>query len=534
MNEDAALLRRYAETRAEDAFGELVRRHLDLVYGAALRRVGGDAHLAEDVSQQVFTALARQAVALAHRPVLAGWLYTTTRYAAARTVRAERRRHVREQEAHAMQQLTSDSAGAVDWDRLRPVLDEAMDNLSDRDREAVLLRFFQGQAFAEVGAKLQVSEDAARMRVDRALDKLRALLVRRGITSTSAALAMALANSAAAAVPPAGLAASVTGAALAGAATVSSGATTALALWNLMSTTKTAVGVAGVIALLAVGLATREVLASRDAEASLAVATRSYHVAAARLTSLRQRVQAAEQEAARLQQAVDAARAAQAMAASAQSTAEATAWNPREEGRAFVARHPEVKRALVDFNIAQMDRKYGRLYQALGFTSEQIREFQSLRLATTRHSYMDSEAGMKRYLLPLGEGDLTETEVKDRLSSLLGSEGNRLIQEYDRAAPVRSVVEQVASAVCFAENPLDVEQANRLAQILDANRSNEKGQGFDWDMVLAQIHGVLAPAQLEVLIGLRAQERIDRLRQEATSTQSQSSPAAPSARPSAP
>jgi RNA polymerase sigma factor (sigma-70 family) len=217
MSDDAVLLRQYATTRSEPAFTELVERHLDLVYFAALRRCGGDAHAAKDVAQQVFTLLARDAGALANHALLTGWLYVTTRNVAANLLRSDRGRRARESEALAMNDaLTPDSTvTAVDWDRIRPELDGALDELGDRDRDAVLLRFFENRPFAEIGAALRLTEDAARMRVDRALDKLRAVLARRGITSTAAALALALSQHAAQ-VKPVGLAGSVAAAALAG------------------------------------------------------------------------------------------------------------------------------------------------------------------------------------------------------------------------------------------------------------------------------------------------------------------------------
>src|SRR5262245_61387826 len=129
MIEDAELLRRYAEERSETAFAELVRRHLGLVYGVALRKVGGDAHLAQDVTQGVFTDLARKAVALAQRTVLTGWLFTSTHYAAAKAVRSAQRRRNHEQEAQLMHELTSESVPPVEWERLRPVLDDLIGEL---------------------------------------------------------------------------------------------------------------------------------------------------------------------------------------------------------------------------------------------------------------------------------------------------------------------------------------------------------------------------------------------------------------------
>ena len=108
MTPDCELLRRYAETRSEEAFAELVGRHLDLVYSAALRQVNGEVSLAQDVAQNVFTDLARKAAALADRQSLTGWLYTGARFAAIKAVRAERRRCAREQEAHTMRDLLHD------------------------------------------------------------------------------------------------------------------------------------------------------------------------------------------------------------------------------------------------------------------------------------------------------------------------------------------------------------------------------------------------------------------------------------------
>jgi RNA polymerase sigma factor (sigma-70 family) len=160
MTPDGELLRRYAEIGSEDAFAELVRRNLDLVHSAALRQVNGDTHLAKDVAQTVFTDLARKAGLLAQRPVLTGWLYTSTHFAATKAIRTESRRQAREEEAHAMNELLHDSAPELDWAKLRPVLDTAMLELNETDREAVLLRYFENCRHAEIADRLGLSENA--------------------------------------------------------------------------------------------------------------------------------------------------------------------------------------------------------------------------------------------------------------------------------------------------------------------------------------------------------------------------------------
>jgi RNA polymerase sigma factor (sigma-70 family) len=236
MMSDAELLARFARSRSEDAFAELVRRHVNLVYSAALRQMGGDAHLAQDVAQTVFSDLARKAPALARRVTLTGWLYTSARFAAAKIVRSERRRHDREEQ---FMREPNHAAPETDWDQLRPVLDEVMHQLQETDREAILLRYFENQPFAEIGARCGLNENAARMRVDRALEKLRGLLARRGVT-TAAALASVI-SAHAVQVAPASLAATLTTTSLAGA-----GAGT-LTFWSLMNMTKLKLGLGALV-----------------------------------------------------------------------------------------------------------------------------------------------------------------------------------------------------------------------------------------------------------------------------------------------
>ncbi|HRE79631.1 MAG TPA: sigma-70 family RNA polymerase sigma factor [Opitutaceae bacterium] len=247
MVEDSELLRRYVEDGSEVAFALLVQRRVDLVYSVALRQVGGDAHLAHDVTQKVFSALARKAAALKERPVLTGWLHQSARYAAADLVRSERRRRQRE-EAHALMQETETPAEtAVDWDQLRPLLDHALDSLKESERDAVALRFFESKSYPEIATYLHLQEDTVRKRVDRALDKLQGFFAQRGIRSTStAAIAMALTQQAGMAAPTT-LAASITGTALAAAA-----ATTGMGVLSFFAASKLAWMVGGSVVAISV------------------------------------------------------------------------------------------------------------------------------------------------------------------------------------------------------------------------------------------------------------------------------------------
>jgi len=226
MTPDRDLLRQYVSQGHEGAFTEIVRNHVDLVYSAAYR-VTGDAQVAQDVTQTVFTKLARRAKALAGHQSLVGWLHTTTRYTAINAIRGEARRRIREQEAHAMQ--NEPSAPPVPWEQLRPMLDEAVDQLRDGDRQIVLLRFFKGLSHQEIGATLGMTENAANKRVNRALEKLREYFVRRGVTASSVLLAEAIMENSVQAAPV-GLVAQVTTASLAG----SGAAVGSDFLWNLI------------------------------------------------------------------------------------------------------------------------------------------------------------------------------------------------------------------------------------------------------------------------------------------------------------
>ncbi len=254
MGEDATLLRNYAESGSDRAFSALVDRHFNLVHATALRIVNGDAHLAQDVAQSVFTDFVRKAKSLPRDLFLGGWLYKHTCFVAAKAVRAERRRQTRERQAFEMNSA-NDEPDPV-WSSVGPVLDEAMSWLGTSDRNALVLRFFERKSFRTVGVVLGVSEEAARKRVDRALEKLRGFFAQRGFSFSAAVLSSAL-DSHAAAAAPAGLASVVASAALVEGAK-SSGA--GLSLIKIMTITKAKIAVSAVVA----GMMTAIVIQSQN------------------------------------------------------------------------------------------------------------------------------------------------------------------------------------------------------------------------------------------------------------------------------
>ncbi len=194
---DLELLRQYGRHRDEAAFAILVDRHLHLVYSAVRRQVRSP-ELAEDVAQAVFVELSRRALDLPAETHLPGWLYVVARRRAVDALRQEVRRAKREFAAIETATMTTP---ATNWTALEPVLDEAISALAERDRQAVLMRFFENKSFREIGAALAMSDDNAQKRLSRALERLRGTLARRGIATTAAALAASMSANAVGAAP---------------------------------------------------------------------------------------------------------------------------------------------------------------------------------------------------------------------------------------------------------------------------------------------------------------------------------------------
>ena len=253
-NDDLTLLREYSRNHSEPAFAALVSRHVNLVYSVALRQVR-DPLMAEEITQAVFIILARKADSLGDKSIFSSWLCRTARYVSARALRTQIRRQQREQKAH-MQSVLNEPESET-WTHIAPLLDGAMEKLGQKDHDALVLRFFENKNFAEVGAALGASEDAAKMRVQRALEKLRKFFTKRGVSSTTAILAGAIsANSVQAA--PAALAKTVTAVAVAKGAVASTSTLTLIkGALKIMAWTKMKMAVVvGMGVLLAAGTTT--------------------------------------------------------------------------------------------------------------------------------------------------------------------------------------------------------------------------------------------------------------------------------------
>lgn len=258
---DQQLLRDYSESRSEPAFAELVRRHVDLVYSAALRMVR-DSQLAEDVTQGVFMALAKNAPQLAEHPVLSGWLHRAAQNLAVKIIRTDTRRRAREQEAATMHALLSPEPNTA-WEDVAPHLDAALGELNEPDRDALLLRFFEKKSAREMAEILGVSDEAAQKRVTRAVGRLRELFARRGIAVGAGGLAVVITANAVQSAPAA-LAFTIPSTALAGTTLTNTTITTtakAIAMTTLQKTLITA-------ALVLVGaIAAVEIKTVRDRNA---------------------------------------------------------------------------------------------------------------------------------------------------------------------------------------------------------------------------------------------------------------------------
>jgi uncharacterized protein (TIGR03435 family) len=254
---DIELLRRYATDGSEEAFAEVVSRHVNMVYSVALRHLG-NSHQAEEITQAVFVILARKAHSLRKGTLLPGWLHKTAWFTADNFRKTEIRRKNREQEAYMQSLLNEPESNALsrrnpmeaDWAQMAPLLDTALAGLGDKDRNAIVLRFFNGKKLSEIGAAMGMNEEAAKKRVNRAVEKLRHFFTRRGVVLPAAVMTTAISAYSVQAAP-AGLVVSATGATASGSTLFLIKTTLNKLLWMKLKTSIAS----GMAVLLAAGIA---------------------------------------------------------------------------------------------------------------------------------------------------------------------------------------------------------------------------------------------------------------------------------------
>ncbi len=512
MNEDAELLRRFAETHAEEAFAQLVQRHLGLVYHTALRRTNGDAHLAQDIAQQVFLTLAKEARILTSHAVLSGWLYVTTRHVAANVMRSESRRRSREIAAHALHALSDPGVGGAEWEHIRPEIDAAMDGLSGPDRDAVLLRFFENESFSGIGETLQISADAARMRVDRALEKLRLLLSRRGIDSTAAALGSVLASQAAGAAP-AGLAASLTSTALG----ISATAVATTSFWTLMTTTKTLTMSAAAVALMGVGAGVYEASGFSKSSASLAAAELRYNEAMAHLkeseSEIAQLRNTLTQRSNEISSAIPGTISGTANTGSNQATQKAAngALSGAKNTTDILFSDPEYQQLSSETYRVSLKLSNALFYRQARLSPETVAELEKL-LMESQQIGTDVMAAARAQGMSLADvqfakvaGDAHKA-VEAQIISLLGAETYSQFKSYRAGSNARRSVDQLASNLYFTDTPLTFAQADELTKIVSAQSIQPQSTGMvgampviNWDAVITESGKILLPDQTHVL-----------------------------------
>ncbi|MGA2556617.1 MAG: sigma-70 family RNA polymerase sigma factor, partial [Verrucomicrobiota bacterium] len=270
--DDIALLRQFAAQRSEAAFDQLVSRHAGFVHSAALRQVR-DPQWAAEITQAVFLILAQKAARISDKTILTGWLFKTTRFVALAQVRAEakRRQHDQETQMHTrLQTEPSSDAGDRAWAELAPLLDQALAQLGETDRQAVLLRYFENKSLAEVGNKLGAGEDTARKRVSRALEKLRKFFAKNHVVYSTAIIAGAISANAVQAAP-AGVVAAIPAMAVKGSAIAVSTLTLVKEALKLMTIAKLkAAALVAAAAILTAGstVVVNQVIAQSGGDAS--------------------------------------------------------------------------------------------------------------------------------------------------------------------------------------------------------------------------------------------------------------------------
>jgi len=519
--DDMRLLREYASGHSEEAFSALVSRYINLVYSAALRSVNNP-HQAEEITQAVFVLLARKAGALRRETVLSGWLYQTARLTAANFLRTELRRAHREQEAHMQSTLNDPDPDA--WLQVRPLLDDAMAQLNEKDRNAIVLRFFEGKPLKEVGDALGASEDAAKMRVSRALDKLREIFLQRGITLPSAALAAALSGNSIQAAP-AGLAATVAAGAVQGSALT---ATTLVLLKGTMQTmtwikATAAVGAAVIIAVQWHQNST-EKQQVKLLEGQVAQQTENYRAQAKELEQLKERNAVSVKAIDSMTHDVAKARATISAARPLPPRPAAATEGAKGGMLAEMMKDPNMVKAMREQQATMTKMQYGALVKQLHLSPEQTDKFYQVLTDGTMRAVENGSALLSGENTPeamKGVAD-QQKETESQLQALLGDSGYAAYKDYQQTVSDRlqlttlktyfgdslalsSEQEQqllqtmiAARQSVTAANPPSLSQMNPADKVVMSDQYFQQQEQIN-QQVLAQAAGYLSTEQLQSL-----------------------------------
>ncbi len=469
-SDDMELLREYATRKSEQAFATIVARHINLVYSAALRHAGNP-HQAQEITQAVFIVLARKAGSLRPGTVLSGWLFQAARMTASNFLRTELRRARREQEAYM--QSTPDEAGSEnDWKQVAPLLDAAIADLGEKDRNAIVLRYVEGKDLKEVGLALGASEDAAKKRVSRAVEKLRGFFSKRGVVLSSAALAGAISANALHAAP-AGLAGAVAANAVSATVATASTLTLVKGTLKLMAWTKVKIA-AGVAVAALVAYQWHQNLNQTE-----------------QITSLQAQLQQAKQESEQQQAAIDrlnrqklamvdekrdaekasakllAHQRAALTASAAKNAAAAAKSNSVGSALGKLLDDPAMKEMMRQQQLSMLKSQYAPLIKQLNLTPEAADKFIQL-LADNAAAKMDLGMAVLKGDMDRAAAKQSMTDAKNDLTgqmqSLLGTDGYAQYDQFNQDLPAKTMLGLIKDEM--GDNPLTEDQSAQLLQLL--------------------------------------------------------------------
>jgi RNA polymerase sigma factor (sigma-70 family) len=472
---DQQLLRDYAGSRSEAAFAELVRRHIDLVYSAALRMVG-DSHQAEDVTQGVFVALAQNARQLTHHPVLSGWLHRTTQNLAANAVRTNVRRQTREQEAVVMNELLS-AEPDTNWEHIAPHLDAALGELSEPDRDALLLRYFERKSAHEMAQTLGISDQAAQKRVNRAVERLREFFLKRGVTVGASGLVVFLSANAVHAAPV-GLA--VTVSATAGLAGTTIATTTTAAVTKAIFMTTLQKIIVGVALTAAIATGIYEARQASTLRSQIQTLEQSQSPLTAQIQQLQRerddatnRLVALNEELGRWksgQKQTELLKLRGQVGTLRQQLASTEAQsNSPSSGFAKMMSDPAMREYIHQAMTDLIKRRYGPMFQELKLSPEQIEKFVQVVSDSSQKGIQRLAAAQSGAAGPGEPGQTGVEEMKglqEQLLSVLGESGAARFKEYSQEVPARATVDLLNGQL--GGNKLSDEQSANLLKLVKA------------------------------------------------------------------